>query len=129
MTANAYTKINSNQCIEYKSLTAINELTNKLLDSLDTINMILTTMQNNVSQMDNNCITTEYNHSLTIYNASRMNDTKNVFINFKNNIENIIEYNNANCVQECHKWLYDVIDITPDKSQPIIYCEYCEITK
>jgi Ser-tRNA(Ala) deacylase AlaX len=30
--------------------------------------------------------------------------------------------------QNCnHKWIQDFIDITPDKSKYICYCEYCEI--
>ena len=130
MTTNAYTTINSNQCVEYKMLTTINELTNKLLDSIDTVNIILSTMHNNVTNLDNDLITNNYNKSIYVYNTSKIVDVKSAFINFKNSIETIIEDIEDNVKDNCvHKWVHDNIDITPDMSQPIIYCEYCEITK
>jgi hypothetical protein len=130
MTTNAYTTINSNQCVEYKMLTTINELTNKLLDSIDTVNIILSTMHNNVTNLDNDLITNNYNKSIYVYNTSKIVDVKGAFINFKNSIETIIEDIEDNEKDNCvHKWVHDNIDITPDRSHPIIYCEYCEITK
>lgn len=125
-----YKIINPNQCIEYKNLTTINELTSKLLDSLDTVNIILSMLHNNVTLLDNEIITKDYNNSIEVYNISGISNIKNVFINFKNSIECVIEDIEEHIENRCvHKWMYDVIDINPDKSQPIIYCEYCEITK
>ncbi len=130
MTTNAYTTINLNQCVEYKMLTTINELTNKLLDSIDTVNIILSTMHNNVTNLDNELVTNDYNKSIYVYNNSKIVDVKGAFINFKNSIETIIEDIEDNVEDNCvHNWVHDNIDITPDRSQPIIYCEYCEITK
>lgn len=28
-----------------------------------------------------------------------------------------------------HEWIHDEIDVTPDRSQKIIYCKLCEITR
>ena len=46
MTTNAYKQIDSNQSIEHKLLITINELTNNLLDSLNTVNIIFSIIKN-----------------------------------------------------------------------------------
>jgi|688.fasta_scaffold567811_2 hypothetical protein len=126
MTTNAYKQIDSNQSIEHKLLITINELTNNLLDSLDTVNIILSTMQNNVTKLDNEIISNNYNNSINVYNVSKVSNVKSEFINFKNSIESAIEDIEDHCE---HEWIDDLIDITPDRSQHITYCKHCEITK
>jgi hypothetical protein len=52
-----------------------------------------------------------------------MYDRCSSFKNFKSQFEN-------NLMQICnHKWITDYIDISEYKSQKIVYCEYCKLTK
>ena len=41
-------------------------------------------------------------------------------------LEELRQYCNEHCT---HVWIHDMIDINPDKSQTIIYCEKCETYK
>lgn len=45
-----------------------------------------------------------------------------------NILESLIEQieDNTDCI---HEWIYDLIDIDPDKSITICYCSKCELTK
>ncbi len=57
--------------------------------------------------------------------------------NYTNKLLNIIlneliheiENNNKEEINCNHKWIYDLIDINPDKSINICYCCKCELTK
>jgi hypothetical protein len=106
----------------YTALTNINELTNNLLDSLDTVTIILDMIQSNVININNNRINQSYDN---LRNTTSLQDIKHIFIQFKNSIETEIEQN----ITCCHEWIHDSIDITPETSQNITYCKYCELTK
>jgi len=41
--------------------------------------------------------------------------------------KNYINYKHITCCK--HQWINDLIDIDPDRSKMIVYCELCKITK
>jgi hypothetical protein len=56
--------------------------------------------------------------------------TKTIVTSLLNNLINHIEQNaNINEEQCIHDWIYDLIDINPDKSITVCYCCKCELTK
>jgi hypothetical protein len=55
---------------------------------------------------------------------------KNFFIQRKNHIEHLRNICNRKVLQLCcHNIVEDSIDISPDKSQTIRYCDICEYTE
>ena len=59
------------------------------------------------------------------------NYTKTLITSLLNDLIHSVEQNtNMNDKQLCsHEWIYDLIDISPDKSETICYCCKCELTK
>lgn len=61
------------------------------------------------------------------------NYTKTLVTSVLNNLIHNVEQNanaSINDSQICiHEWIYDLIDISPDKSETICYCCKCELTK
>lgn len=86
-------------------------------------------IKNCITGLDNNYFDTNFDSrllteymnmfdSIETYNELINNlDTLKLFI--KNKISNICN----------HEWVYDTIDINPDRSQNICYCVKCEVTK
>jgi hypothetical protein len=62
----------------------------------------------------------EYNNEINLTQLQKIIETKKNYINKIN----ILLYNTCN-----HEWLYDSIDIDPDTSKSIIYCNKCFINK
>ena len=59
-----------------------------------------------------------------------LNNNKNYFINKLQYIKELKTICSERINQLCtHNFIEDIIDITPDKSKKIVYCEICEYTK
>ena len=70
-------------------------------------------------QMESDCMNYEYIHDEINEYEKKINETEL-------SIEHLNQLICSNCQ---HKFVEDVIDITPDRSQYIIYCTICEYTK
>ena len=64
-----------------------------------------------------------YNDYLNIYNTETLSELIKIINLFTEKINN-----NLNNICQ-HEWIYDDIDIGPEKSQRICYCKNCEISK
>jgi hypothetical protein len=85
-------------------------------------------IKQSVNTLDNNYFFEEknniYQHLLEIFEGNNTiqhlsKSLGNIKLSLLDNIENICD----------HEWVSDSIDISPDKSQQIIYCQNCEISK
>ena len=83
----------------------------------------ITTFQNNIKNIDD--YINENGNKYKIYNS---------YLNFLtqslNYYQNLIKKIDGKLFITCkHKWIKDYIDISPDESKQIIYCEKCMLTK
>jgi len=86
------------------------------------INKEIKTLNNNYFECDSN--------KKLIYDLLNLyedNIEYDKIINHFNLIKKIIEDKIKNSCN--HEWIYDSIDINPDYSQTICYCQICEVTK
>jgi len=68
------------------------------------------------------------------YNNKNTNKIYNSYANFSNQslhyYKNLLSKTNHQIFVTCkHKWIKDYIDISPEESQQIIYCNKCMLTK
>ncbi len=84
-------------------------------------------IKRDVNNLDNNYFEEDkyniYTQLLDIFDEVYMDDLIKILSSYKNNVESTL---NNTC---SHEWVYDDIDIGPEKSQRICYCKLCEITK
>jgi len=95
-----------------------------IINLLEEITNIYDNILNDINNIDNYGLVDIKEYMDFVTNLKKINDS--------NIIENIKIYNLLNCrVSEVcdHKFITDTIDITPDRSQEIIYCTICEYTK
>ena len=106
-----------------------------LINIYDTINDLL----NNIcaSKIIFNKLNTLNNDFFTKDN-NRETTTMNTLLENIVDIETKLENSLVECKEDAeyrlgyicrHDWIFDLIDITPDKSQYITYCSICEVTK
>lgn len=87
----------------------------------------ITTLDNDFFENKYKNITNSLKNQLDFYKEEHGNDEccrEEKFIAINNNINNIID---RSCKK--HTWVYDTIDISPERSQNICYCSVCEVTK
>lgn len=98
-----------------------------LLKNLNNTNVDVELIKNNVKNLNNTYFTNDkqqiISQFLTIFDKGLVDEFKDYVSQYKNIIDNKI---NNSCA---HEWVTDLIDITPDKSQYICYCRFCEVTK
>lgn len=58
-----------------------------------------------------------------------MDYTNKLLANILDTLITQIEEDTLTCNNCVHKWIYDLIDINPDKSISIYYCFNCQLTK
>lgn len=98
-----------------------------LLKNLNNTNVDVNVIKHSVNKLNNTYFTNDkqeiMSQFLTIFDNGLIDEFKNYVSQYKNIIDNKI---NNHCV---HEWVTDLIDITPDRSQYICYCKFCEVTK
>ena len=104
-------KITSLNCLYFNTIEFI---------SLETKNI-----ENEITKLTNNNIFENnpsiLHHFYKLMNIKTLNELKNKITEYADILEK-----NTICD---HEWIDDYIDITPDRSMPITYCEKCEATK
>lgn len=87
----------------------------------------ISNIKRDVNNLDNNYFEEDndklYATLMTIFDELSLEELMQMLSTYKNIVED--KLNNI-CI---HEWVYDDIDIGPEKSQRICYCKLCEISK
>ena len=115
--------------VEHDILINIYDTINELLNNICASKIIFNKLNNDINTLNNAFFTKDNNIKTTTMDTLLEN-----IVDIETKLENSL----VECKEDAeyrlgyicrHDWIFDLIDITPDKSQYIPYCSICEVTK
>lgn len=108
--------------------TIYNDLTGNL-EQMKASNTLIKKIKHSIEQHDNNYFETKCESEM-FKNYLSMFDDVNLYNELVCDLEALKEYLEEKIKNICcHEWVCDLVDVSPDRSQHIVYCMLCEVTK
>jgi hypothetical protein len=108
--------------------TIYNDLTGNL-EQMKASNTLIKEVRHNIEQHDNDYFETKCDNEMFKCYLSMFDDV-NLYNELVCDLEALKEYLEEKIKNICcHEWVCDLVDVSPDRSQHIVYCMLCEVTK